>query len=187
MTSPLEIVPLGTLERDPELPAWLAAALSRKLPLAARVAAPLELREEWRALRRDQYASHRIVDALIDRDGDRLESGWTLALTDVDLFAPRRSFVFGEATRGGAWAVVSTARLHPHPPPDSGAIPLLRDRVLNVAVHEIGHLADLGHCRSPDCVMHPAGSAEDADRRPGVFCASCRSSFAVSSGLKGTT
>ncbi len=101
MTRPLEIVPLGPLARDPGLPEWLVGALARKLAVQARVAPPLPLREEWRAPRRDQLASRRVVDALIDRAGGSVEKGWTLGLTDADLYAPRRSFVFGEATRGG--------------------------------------------------------------------------------------
>jgi predicted Zn-dependent protease len=52
-----------------------------------------------------------ILDFLIDRSGADPSREWVLALTAHPLHAPDRPFVFGEATVGGAWAVVSTAHL----------------------------------------------------------------------------
>ncbi|MEM2233672.1 MAG: hypothetical protein QXP81_09075 [Nitrososphaerota archaeon] len=62
-------------------------------------------------------------------------------------------------------ALVALARL------GSGA-QLVR-RACSVAVHEAGHLLGLGHCRHR-CVMSPAGSVGELDRRPLRPCDRCR-------------
>lgn len=176
MTRPRELllVAAGSLEGEEELRAWLGGELSARFGAPVRAGEPLRLREEWRG-GRGRYDSNRIVDALIDRDGDPRgdpPDRWTLALTDADLFAPGREFVFGEAAQGGAWAVVGLARLRPSPEaadPDA----LLRRRVLTEAVHELGHVAGLEHCERPDCVMFPSVTLEDSDRKGPLFCPAC--------------
>lgn len=136
---------------------------------------PMPLLGHWRDPGTGQVRSADLVDALIARadalnaGGDRL---WTLAVTDADLCAPERSFVFGEATVGGCCAVVSLARLDPGRGPRS---PVLRRRLLAEAVHELGHVAGLGHCDREACVMLPSRTAGDVDRRGGGFCESCLS------------
>ncbi len=57
--------------------------------------------------RRKQWSSSRIL-AWLARAGPE---GKLIAVTDVDLFIPILTFVFGEAQVGGRTAVVSTARL----------------------------------------------------------------------------
>ena len=57
--------------------------------------------------RRKQWSSTRILSWLAHRG----PQGRVLGVTDVDLFIPILTFVFGEAQVGGRTAVVSTARL----------------------------------------------------------------------------
>ncbi len=63
--------------------------------------------EAWDPRRR-QYETGRILKWLESRHADASK---VLGLTDVDLFIPILTFVFGEAQLGGRAAVVSTARL----------------------------------------------------------------------------
>jgi hypothetical protein len=48
-------------------------------------------------------------------------------------------------------------------------------RTCSVAVHDAGHLLGLGHCKGK-CVMRPASSFKDIDKRPLKPCRGCRTS-----------
>jgi len=152
----------------------LGAALDRVFGTRSFRGPPLPLLDRWRDGETGQLRSGDVVDALIAR-GDALRADpsrlWTLAVTDADLCAPERTFVFGEATVGGCCAVVSLARLDPGEGPASGA---LRARLLAEAVHELGHVAGLDHCDRGACVMVPCRTVEEVDRRGGAFCSRCR-------------
>jgi archaemetzincin len=115
--------------------------------------------------RRGQHSSRAILAWLAERipaPGARL-----LAVTDVDLFIPVLTFVFGEAQLNGGAAVVSTARLQP---PGSRLV----DRLRKESVHELGHTYGLVHCTSPACVMGRSPSIAVVDMKSGRLCADCR-------------
>lgn len=167
----LELVSIGGAGEGLLLP--LGRALDRRFGTRSFRGPPLPVLERWRDPGTGQVRSGELVDALIAR-GDALRAGggslWTLAVTDADLGAPGRTFVFGEATVGGCCAVVSLARLDPGERPGSRR---LRARLLAEATHELGHVAGLEHCDRGECVMVPCASVEEVDRRPGGFCARC--------------
>jgi archaemetzincin len=93
-----------------------------------------------------------------------------LAVTDVDLFVPVLTFVFGEAQLGGHAALVSTARLMPDDGPS-----LLRARLAKEAVHELGHTFGLTHCPDHGCAMARSATLFDVDRKSAWLCDDCRS------------
>jgi archaemetzincin len=100
----------------------------------------------------------------IGGDGMRL-----LGVTDVDLFIPVLTFVFGEAQLGRYAAVVSIARLR------EAAVPaLVSGRLTKEAVHEIGHTFGLVHCASASCVMARSPGLAAVDRKTDRLCADCR-------------
>jgi archaemetzincin len=121
--------------------------------------------------RRQQYSSSRILRWLLDRrpsGADRL-----LGVTDVDLFIPVLTFVFGEAQLGGHAALVSTARLREgHEPPD-----VVRRRIVKECVHEVGHTFGLLHCSDVRCVMSRSVSVLNVDTKDGELCEDCRTRF----------
>jgi archaemetzincin len=184
----LAVLAVGEMARDPGLVDWLADRLGERLGVATRRSRPLPLRPEWLDAGRGQYRSNAIVDAMVDRGPGRLGDRvvWALGVTEADLFAPDRDFVFGEATLGGAWALVSTARLADPglEVAESGAG--LRPRTLAAALHEIGHLAALPHCDRPSCLMAPAATTEAAARRSADFCPRCTEGFRAATGLDPT-
>lgn len=146
---------------------WLTAELDRELGLDVRSGPEIPLRSSWRLPGCERYDSNRVIDALAVEGSPAEHGDWNLALTDVDLFAPGRRYVFGEAMLGGRWALVSLARLG-HP--ETG---VARLRLLKEAIHEIGHLAGLEHCNDARCVMFPSRGLGDTDRKLASLCTAC--------------
>ena len=95
-----------------------------------------------------------------------------LGVAAFDLYVPGMNFVFGEARCPGRVAVISTHRLKPLPPNE---LPLLNDRVVKEAVHEIGHTLGLRHCPDELCVMHFSEWLGNTDRKAASFCMNCKS------------
>lgn len=120
-----------------------------------------------------QIPADAALDALIERYDQGRQTGaeWVLGITNLDLSAPNRPFVFGEATVGGCCALVSLARLNDGPEQ-------LATRLFTTLVHELAHVAGLDHCDEPGCVMWPSSTVDDTDRKGNAFCASCTAAFA---------
>ena len=121
---------------------------------------------------RRQYNSTQILKGLLSLNGKNPEK--IIGITDVDLFIPILTFVFGEAQLDGPAAVVSTFRLKPEfygLPRDEN---LLRDRLTKEAVHELGHTFDLRHCQDYECVMSSSTYADEIDLKGNGFCDECK-------------
>lgn len=116
---------------------------------------------------RDQYHSSAIIEKLVDH------GGITLAITDVDLYIPILTFVFGEAHVAGHAAVVSYHRLRQQfyglPADDA----LTADRLAKEAVHEVGHALGLHHCEDYECVMAASHAVEWLDLKTTRLCDDC--------------
>jgi archaemetzincin len=97
-----------------------------------------------------------------------------LGVTEMDLYIPILTFVFGEAQVGNTCAVVSTHRLRQEfygLPADPS---LLLERLLKEAVHELGHTLRLPHCEDYRCAMAPSHAVEWIDLKGSALCAECR-------------
>lgn len=165
----IRLVPLHPEPPSQSLMRWLADELEARLSTAVEIAEPLEFEPGWRAAEDGQLSSSAIVDSLmthfpIDQGGPVV---WVLAVATSDLRAGGRDYVFGEAAFGGAWAVVSTARL------GAAGEPRFRSRLLREALHELGHLAGLPHCKAKNCLMTPAVTVEDIDAVGMEHCPRC--------------
>ena len=120
---------------------------------------------------RNQYNSTWILSQLLTRVPEG--NCKILAVTEVDLYIPVLTYVFGEAQLNGKTAVVSTYRLRdelyglPKNPQK------LKERLEKEAVHELGHTFGLIHCRTPNCVMYPTSYAEEIDFKTKNFCSTC--------------
>jgi len=126
---------------------------------------------------RNQFHSTMLVEQLAARDDDAIVIG----VTDVDLYIPILTFVFGEAQLGGRAAVVSHYRLHQTfyglPRDDV----LLRERLVKEAIHEIGHVAGLTHCDDYECVMASSHAVEWLDLKRKHLCEECRAAIGSTS------
>ena len=85
-----------------------------------------------------------------------------IALIDADLFIPVFSYVLGEARMGGKCALASLYRLKQS-----------SERAAKVALHEFGHLMNLGHCHEKICVMKFSKNIEQLDSISTIFCKYC--------------
>ncbi len=166
--SDIKIVPVGTVDRD--LLEYLALTLPEKFGRPCTDAAvDLNIERTYDATRR-QHHSTKLLEELREIADDDSK---ILGVTDLDLFIPIFTFVFGEAQVGGCAALMSTHRLQQefYGLPDDRR--LLFARAEKEAVHELGHAFGLAHCRSLDCVMRFSNSVEQVDLRPCNFCQLC--------------
>ncbi len=160
--------------RRSEVEAVVAAA-SRRLAVPCHLASnPWPLEIPPLAGRRERDA-----DWLLARAAERgaHESEPVVVLTGLDLAIPIFTFVFGRAQRGGRAAVVSLARLRPEFYGLAADTPLTLKRAVATILHELGHVAGLGHCAEGLCLMRFAASVERLDLRGGEFCPACRAAL----------
>ena len=165
------IVPLGDV--SDEYLRNIAESIEEQFGLPVKVTRNQGLPDYALDVGRQQYNSNLILRTLIDNSTpDALK---VLGVTNVDLFNPIFSFVFGEAQFKGMGAVISSYRLHGNPDNESaiGCPPLL-NRLEKEAIHELGHTFGLKHCADPDCVMQYSVGLECADRKFSFFCPACR-------------
>lgn len=169
----LRLVPLEPEAPSLELLEWLASALEARLASRVSIDERLAARGSWFSEERSQLSSNAIVDSLIERfpgrEGDSTPGEWYVGVSEADLRGGDRDYVFGEAARGGDWAVVSTARL------GAPGEPEFRHRLLTETLHELGHLAGLGHCDDERCLMAASAKVADVDRKRPELCGICRS------------
>lgn len=168
----MELIPAG--EVDPALLETLGDGLRRALGVQWCVGDALPLREEWMETESGLYRSIHLIHALMDRaalGGAKRAQHWRLAIADAGLCAEGVGAVYGEAAMEGCCAVVGLAPLRAGSGADAG---VLRDRLLTEAVHELGHLAGLAHCRNTSCVMYPSLHIADTDLKGRTFCPECR-------------
>lgn len=167
--SDLTIVPIGDV--DPDLLEYLALVLPATFAARGRVLSiNVNLADAYNSARR-QYHSTQLLRKL--HDFAVPGSGKVLGVTEVDLFIPIFTFVFGEAQVEGPAALMSAHRLRQEfygLPADRN---LLFARAEKEATHELGHAYGLAHCRSYDCVMRFSNSVEDVDVKANEFCDSC--------------
>ena len=171
----MELIAAGAV--DGALLRALGDDLRAELGVQWSVGDALPLRDEWRdaetGMFRSIYLMHTLMDG-VESEGRRGRRRWRLAIADAALCAEGVGAVFGEAAVEGCCAVVGLHPLRAGSGADAG---VLRSRLLTEAVHELGHLAGLRHCRRASCVMYPSRHIADSDHKEHAFCPECRPSL----------
>ena len=120
---------------------------------------------------RDQYNSTGLLLQLInDTPPETLK---ILGVTELDIFIPIFTFLFGEAQLKGVGALVSARRLHNqfYGIPENQE--LFTSRLLKEGIHELGHTFGLIHCFTLNCVMKSSTYVEEIDQKSLNFCRFC--------------
>lgn len=120
---------------------------------------------------REQYFSTQIISEAIKNTG--VLTGKIIFITDVDLYIPVFTFIFGEAQLNGKHSVVSVCRLHEEFYSERTNDNLLKERTLKEVLHELGHNFGLKHCVNWDCVMHSSSGIEEVDIKGKNYCRDC--------------
>jgi archaemetzincin len=134
----------------------VARRLRRTFGVNVRDAGQLPLYSNAWSGRRGQYDAYLLLDHLIQQMGSKT----ALWMVDEDIFCENVNFVFGLAMFHVS-AVVSTFRLN------------TQNMVIKEAVHEVGHVMGLQHCKNR-CVMRFSNTYEDALQKPDTLCETCR-------------
>jgi archaemetzincin len=116
------------------------------------------------------------VDTLIDMIGSNLDKAKekVMGITEVDLFLPLFTHLYGYAPLNGKWGIVSMNRLKVEEElPARDKRKLFSSRGAKEILHELGHLSGLRHCMVPWCVMRPSLEPEEIDARDLSYCEIC--------------
>jgi archaemetzincin len=168
----ISLVPIGQVERDHL--GLLGEQLASRLQAACLIQPQRQNGEFAYNRARGQYHSTEILKRLVQ--DPHTESWRILGVTNLDLYIPILTFVFGEAQLSAAAALVSTHRLRPEFYGMPQNPELLQERLLKEALHELGHTFGLRHCSDYLCVMSSSHSAERIDLKRAEFCPACAAS-----------
>ena len=149
----------------------LAAALARAFLVSCHVAQRRSTRPSPSTSCADNTIQPLILEQL-----SRVTDGQTrlLGVTELDLFVPVLTFVFGEAQlrrplRPDLAAPAARGVLRPAAESRS----LCGSAPVKEAVHELGHTFGLRHCPDWRCVMASTHAVERLDLKSADFCARC--------------
>ncbi|MCL7411854.1 MAG: archaemetzincin family Zn-dependent metalloprotease [Methanosarcinaceae archaeon] len=126
---------------------------------------------------RDQYRATSFLKIAENGTGKK-----NIAITNVDIYASRVNFVFGQAFLNGKACVISTHRLDPQFYANDGCndgiddvsnLQIFIERIKKESIHEIGHTLGLHHCGKTDCVMSFSSGIEGVDAKNMEFCEDC--------------
>ncbi|HEY8226925.1 MAG TPA: archaemetzincin family Zn-dependent metalloprotease [Pyrinomonadaceae bacterium] len=169
MSEDLIVHPFGEVESYlvEEVMDGVARQFSIRVSLGARLSIPAQSFSHQRG----QYLSTKFLNVLTTHEQDNIRI--RLGITSVDLFVPELNFVFGEASATLRAAVFSIARLDPRAYGEAEDTALLIRRATTEAVHELGHVFELGHCKQSNCVMWFLNTLSETDHKGSSFCHRC--------------
>jgi len=163
------ICPIGHV--DDEIIKRLTECITSRCGLVSKVSPGMENPKYAYNESRCQYNSKLILKRLIQ---DRPHATFRLiGITQVDLYIPILTFVFGLAQIEGPCGVISMHRLYPEFYDQPSDFNFLMNRIEKTALHELGHTMGLTHCRDRRCVMYSSTRIGDTDFKQPYFCPTC--------------
>jgi archaemetzincin len=123
--------------------------------------------------RRNQWDSFKLLEWILD-NFNPTRGIKVLGILDIDAYSGGFDFVFGEAFYRGRVAAIYLSRLRQEFYGLESNPPLFYERLVKEAIHELGHVFGLRHCKNSRCVMHFSTSLLDIDTKRRSFCRDCR-------------
>jgi archaemetzincin len=130
----------------------------------------LELDDCYNA-ERTQYSANDVLEKLIGAHPDN--DSKIVGVTDLDLYIPVLTFIFGQAYLNGRAAIVSAHRLRNEYYGLDPNTDLFWKRLEKLIIHELGHSFGLIHCSNLDCVMISSTYVEEIDQKSINLCDDC--------------
>lgn len=168
-TGLITVVPFGPVAGD--LLRVVADSIQGLIRLPVDVHDTVALPDEAFMAPRGQYNAMALLKFLAENHGD--SSLKVIGITAMDITNPILTYVFGEAYMDGTAAVMSYARLATTPAGDPIPWQHFLERVVKVAVHEIGHTFNLAHCHRGRCVMRSSHNLLQLDEKLNYLCDYC--------------
>lgn len=110
------------------------------------------------------YINNKILPSKIPKDGIVL-----MAITAKDLYPSANwNYVFGLANYKKRTGISSFNRFL-----TNDDYTLCLDRTIKTAVHEIGHMFSMSHCKHAVCLMNGVNHIVESDSKPNVLCSEC--------------
>jgi archaemetzincin len=165
----IDIIPIGEVEET--LLLFLKQSIFQTFKIQTRIRnRRFNLSHVYDPIRNQYNSSGLLLELINDTPQETLR---ILGVTELDLFIPIFTFLFGEAQLNGVGALVSTHRLHNqfYGIPENKE--LLKSRLLKEGIHELGHTFGLIHCFTLNCVMKSSTYVEEIDQKSTYFCRSC--------------
>lgn len=131
----------------------------------------IDIEDSYNVQRR-QFYSTKILNSV--KRSNPVSEGYVLILTEMDLFVPVLTHIFGEAELSGNYSIVSTCRLNEEFYTSERNPELVIERTYKEIVHELGHNFGLLHCTDWQCVMHSSSGIEEVDLKDSLFCHNCK-------------
>lgn len=167
----IAVQPLGPVkaERLAVVKHGLEQAFGVTVELRKAIALP---KSAWYAPRA-RYRADTLLDHLHETAGPKPPV--VIGITEKDISCTKDEHVdwgiFGLGELDGRTCIVSTFRLGARGADEKK----LRERLLKVAIHEVGHVTGRPHCPKAGCVMQDAeASIDTVDRESGAFCEECK-------------
>lgn len=100
-----------------------------------------------------------------------------LIVTELDLFSPVFSCLYGEAQLNGTCSLFSLHRLRQEFYNLNPDREVLLARCAKEAIHEVAHTMGMRHCCDKHCIMYPSANIIDTDSKSTTFCFNCSKTF----------
>jgi archaemetzincin len=165
----IAVLPLGRVGED--VLRVVADSLQGILRVPVDLREPIVLPEDTFMETRNQYNAMALIKYLNSGMADN--SLRILGITAKDICNPILTYVFGEAYMGGRSAVMSSARLKAGLLGEPVSREHFLERVVKVAIHEIGHTFNLRHCHTDRCVMRASNTLAELDEKLNYLCDYC--------------
>jgi archaemetzincin len=165
----IDIVPIGEVEET--LLLFLKQSLFQTFSIETRIRnRRFDLSLVYDPARNQYNSTGLLLELINDTPPETLK---ILGVTELDLFIPIFTFLFGEAQLNGIAALVSAHRLHNQFYGIPEDYELLKNRLLKEGIHELGHTFGLIHCFALKCVMKSSTYVEEIDQKSPNFCRFC--------------